>query len=264
MTPLTIGTVLGSTELTAQEKVVLVAVLHTKKRKFSPMEVRKLVGFTRPTFYRTFKKLVEKGFFREVRTVSGRSGGLYSLADSSRSPERESLSRSPKRFGTYVPVPITKRETAEFIEKHHRHNGWEGHDRVVDKAKFVVGIKLADTNELVGVAVAGHPRARKLQEKEPLTLEIWRLCVKNGHTNAVSFLYGLVRRIAKSMGYQKLITYTLQHEPGSSLRAAGFRPVAEVPPRDWHRPGRPRNSWSTDNQKKKLSRMGKVRWELEL
>jgi hypothetical protein len=42
------------------------------------------------------------------------------------------------------------------------------------------------------------------------------------------------------MGYRQLITYTLASEPGTSLRAAGWRVVAQVERRSWDRPGRPR------------------------
>ena len=35
-------------------------------------------------------------------------------------------------------------------------------------------------------------------------------------------LYGACCRIAKAMGYKKVITYTLQSEDGSSLKASNF------------------------------------------
>ncbi len=36
-------------------------------------------------------------------------------------------------------------------------------------------------------------------------------------------LYGACRRIAREMGYQRVLTYTLPDEGGASLRAAGFK-----------------------------------------
>jgi hypothetical protein len=54
-------------------------------------------------------------------------------------------------------------------------------------------------------------------------------------------LYGACRRAARAMGYERVITYTLPEEGGSSLRAAGFRLDGEAgqPSRKWHnRPGR--------------------------
>ena len=35
-------------------------------------------------------------------------------------------------------------------------------------------------------------------------------------------LYAAAARAAKAMGYRKIITYTLDTEPGASLRAAGW------------------------------------------
>jgi hypothetical protein len=44
-------------------------------------------------------------------------------------------------------------------------------------------------------------------------------------------LYGAVWRAAKAMGYRRCITYTQADEPGTSLRAAGWRRVKELAPR---------------------------------
>ena len=40
--------------------------------------------------------------------------------------------------------------------------------------------------------------------------------------NVCSFLYSRAARIAKEMGYAKIITYILESEPGTSLKAAGW------------------------------------------
>ena len=53
------------------------------------------------------------------------------------------------------------------------------------------------------------------------TLEVNRLCT-TGERNACSMLYAAAARAAKAMGYRKIITYTLDSEPGASLRAAGW------------------------------------------
>ena len=52
--------------------------------------------------------------------------------------------------------------------------------------------------------------------------EINRLCIRGGE-NACSMLYGACSRIAKAMGYKKIITYILQSESGVSLKASNFR-----------------------------------------
>ena len=42
------------------------------------------------------------------------------------------------------------------------------------------------------------------------------------------------------MGYRKLVTYILDTEPGTSVRAAGWKEIAKVKGRSWNTPSRPR------------------------
>ncbi len=108
--------------------------------------------------------------------------------------------------------PVTLRVAKAFISRHHRHNKPPvGH-------KFSIGLR-NDAGELIGVATAGRPVARHLDDG--LTLEVNRTCT-TGERNANSALYGAVWRAAKAMGYQRCITYTQADESGASLRAAGF------------------------------------------
>lgn len=114
--------------------------------------------------------------------------------------------------------PITLSEARRFVAEHHRHNiAPQGH-------LFSVGVEV--DGELVGVAVAGRPIARRLQDGE--TVEITRTCVVDA-PNANSMLYGALCRAAFALGYRRVLTYTLVEEPGISLRAAGFVRDAEVP-----------------------------------
>ena len=109
-------------------------------------------------------------------------------------------------------TPISLREANAFDERNHRHHkGVTGH-------KFSIGC--TRDGELVGVAIMGRPVSRYLDDG--LTLEVNRLCT-TGAENACSMLYGAAARAARAMGYQKIITYTLDTEPGTSLRAAGWQ-----------------------------------------
>ena len=109
-------------------------------------------------------------------------------------------------------TPISLREANAFVEHHHRHHkGVTGH-------KFSIGC--SRNGQLVGVAIMGRPVSRYLDDG--LTLEVNRLCTI-GERNTCSMLYGAAARAAKAMGYQKIITYTLDTEPGTSLRAAGWQ-----------------------------------------
>lgn len=73
--------------------------------------------------------------------------------------------------------------------------------------------------DIVGVAVCGRPVSRKLDDG--FTVEINRLCT-DGTYNACSLLYGACCRVAKEMGYKKIITYILESENGASLKASNF------------------------------------------
>ena len=67
--------------------------------------------------------------------------------------------------------------------------------------------------------MCGRPVSRILDNGQ--TSEITRLCT-DGTPNACSFLYGACCRIAKAMGYKRMITYTLASENGASLKASNF------------------------------------------
>lgn len=125
--------------------------------------------------------------------------------------------------------PITLREANAYVAQHHRHNQpTNGH-------KWSVACY--DGDRLCGVAIAGQPIARKLDDG--LTVEIRRVCT-DGTRNACSILYGACSRVARDMGYHRVITYTLQSESGASLRAAGFKDCGPAGGVSWDMPSRPR------------------------
>lgn len=62
----------------------------------------------------------------------------------------------------------------------------------------------------------------------------------DGVKNAPSKLYGACARIAREMGYRRIVTYILASEPGTSLVAVGWEREAETPGRSWSVPSRPR------------------------
>ncbi len=129
----------------------------------------------------------------------------------------------------YTLCPVTLAEANAFVAIHHRH-----HKPVVG-SKFQVAVESG--GEIVGIAIAGRPVARGLDDG--WTIEVNRSCT-DGHPNVNSMLYGAVARAAFALGYRKVITYTLGSESGVSLRAAGWRVVAEIKGREWTTPSRPR------------------------
>ena len=128
-------------------------------------------------------------------------------------------------------VPIDYDTAARFVSMWHRwHPAPNGH-------KFSIGI--ADDETLVGVAMIGRPVARHYDDGR--TLEVNRTATDGTH-NANSMLYAAAWQAAKALGYRRLITYTQQDETGASLKAAGWKIIAQRPPRKgWSVPSRPRD-----------------------
>lgn len=139
-------------------------------------------------------------------------------------------------------VPLTLAEANAFVAQHHRH-----HVPVVGH-KFSIGV--AKDDEVVGVCILGRPVARG--RDDGWTLEVTRL-VTDGTPNACSMLYGAAARAAFALGYKRIGTYILESEPGTSLRAAGWKCIAEVRGRSWNTTSRPRVD--------KHPLQGKLLWE---
>ena len=147
--------------------------------------------------------------------------------------------------------PITLREANAYVRENHRHNlPTGGH-------KF--SIACYDGDRLCGVAIAGQPVARKLDDG--LTIEIRRVCT-DGTYNACSILYGACSRVAKAMGYRRVITYTLKSEPGTSLKASGFINDGEAGGVSWDMPSRPRevSQITLFGEERKYPDEKKIRW----
>lgn len=132
--------------------------------------------------------------------------------------------------GTLRVVPLGRDEANELVRAFHRHHG------PVVGYKFAIGLKQGE--ELVGAAIVGRPVAR--HNDDGLTAEVTRVVVKDGIKNGCSMLYGACRRAAFGMGYKRVLTYTLQSEPGVSLRAAGWVQTAVTGGGSWSRPSRAR------------------------
>ena len=134
-------------------------------------------------------------------------------------------------------VPLSFADACAFVTDWHRHHAPPvGH-------KFSLGV--GDGELLRGVAIVGRPVARHLDNG--LTLEVIRSAM-DGTPHVNSMLYGAAWRAAKALGYRRLVTYTQVGESGASLRAAGWRVIAERPARaGWSVPSRPRQLRGTEN-----------------
>lgn len=129
-------------------------------------------------------------------------------------------------------VPVNLDEAQVFVATHHRHHG-----RVAGHKFSIAVVAEQEPQKIVGVAIVGRPVARNLDDG--WTLEVLRVAT-DGTPNACSALYGAARRAAFALGYRKLVTYTLNTEPGSSLRGAGWKLIGEAGGGTWKRASRPR------------------------
>ena len=126
-------------------------------------------------------------------------------------------------------TPLTLREARAYVDQHHRHH------RAPQGGIFAIAC--SEGQQVRGVVIVGRPVARGAADG--WTCEVTRLAT-DGTKNACSMLYGAAWRAARAMGYRRIITYTLASEPGTSLRAAGWRVIHEVSGRSWDTKTRPR------------------------
>lgn len=129
-----------------------------------------------------------------------------------------------------IAVPIELKDAQNYINTYHRHH------QAAHRDKF--RIAAMKDGKIVGVVQVGRPVSRMLDDGN--TLEVLRLCT-NGEKDVCSFLYSRAARIAKEMGYAKIITYILESESGTSLKASGWhQEAANVGGANWNVPSRPR------------------------
>lgn len=126
-------------------------------------------------------------------------------------------------------APIKFADAAEFVLVNHRHH--------VPPIGHKFSLAACANNEIVGVVIVGRPVSR--HRDDGMTLEVTRLCT-NGHRNACSFLYGAAARATFALGFRRIGTYILKEEPGTSLKAAGWKLIGQTAGGSWSVPSRPR------------------------
>lgn len=108
--------------------------------------------------------------------------------------------------------PIHLAPAQAFVKDYHRHS--------IPPVGGKFAVACYDDGRLCGVAICGRPVARRLDDG--ITLEIYRNCT-DGTRNACSKLYGACQRIARDMGYKRVITYTLASENGRKPACLQFQ-----------------------------------------
>ncbi len=109
-------------------------------------------------------------------------------------------------------IPLTLAQANEAVARWHRHHKpARGH-------RFSIGI-VDDVGILHGTAIIGRPVARNTPAYS--VAEVTRLTT-DGTEHACSMLYGAAARVAREMGFDRIQTFILDSEPGTSLRASGW------------------------------------------
>ena len=94
---------------------------------------------------------------------------------------------------------------------HRHHKPAQGH-------RFSLGVK-DDSGKIVGACIVGRPVARGTSQ---YTVAEVTWLVTDGTKNACSILYAHAAQAAKAMGFERIQTFTLASEPGTTLKAAGW------------------------------------------
>jgi hypothetical protein len=110
-------------------------------------------------------------------------------------------------------VPLTFPQANECVRMWHRHHA----PLPGGFAWYCVGA--VEDGVVCAAAICGRPTNRNNDDGQ--TVEVIRLA-SDGTPNACSMLYGAAARVARELGCSRVITYTLESESGSSLRAAGW------------------------------------------
>ena len=145
-------------------------------------------------------------------------------------------------------VPLELAEANAVVAAWHRHHKpCVGH-------RFSLGV-IDDDGVVRGAAIVGRPVAR-LAGLPREVLEVTRL-VTDGTKNACSMLYAAAARTGRQLGYLRIQTYILDEEPGTSLRASGWKSDGPSGGGQWkHTDGKPRRTDQPTGLKE--------RWALEL
>lgn len=159
-------------------------------------------------------------------------------------------------------VPITLPKANRYIAAWHRHHAplETIHGGTVRSNGGCVWFCIAAVADgrVAGVAVAGRPTNRNNDDGQ--TVEVLRVA-SDGTANVCSALLGSCARAAKAIGAARCITYTLDSEPGTSLKAAGWVREADGIQSCWTKGrGKARPKGSGNTIWREHMAVDKVRW----
>lgn len=144
--------------------------------------------------------------------------------------------------------PLSLTQANDLVARWHRHH------KPVRGHRFSIGV-FSEDGVPHGAATVGRPVSGGTEQMR--VAEVTRL-VTDGTRNACSMLYAACARAARAMGFRWIQTYTLQTEPGISLRASGWTHDGLSYAIGWNNGNRPRDMAVPDEGRQKQ------RWKLQL
>lgn len=151
-------------------------------------------------------------------------------------------------------VPLTVPVANKAVAAWHRH-----HAPIPGGfAWFCLGAVVA--GQLRGVAIAGRPTNRNNDDRQ--TVEVLRVA-SDGTPNVCSALLGACGKAGRAIGARRVITYTLDEETGSSLRAVGWTREADGITSWWTHKGADGNGRAAAVERDHMKQT-KVRWALNI
>ena len=162
--------------------------------------------------------------------------------------------RATHKAALVVVRAVELKDANAFVAQHHRH-----HKPAVGH-RFSLGAFV--DGAMVGACIVGRPVARNTNQRT--CVEVTRL-VTDGTYNACSALYAAAARAAKALGYERIQTFILETEPGTSLKASGWVNEGAAGGGQWFHTGfnegvLPGISMNRDDQ----PTCGKTRWAKSL
>lgn len=128
-------------------------------------------------------------------------------------PHLVMLPSPPKTKSALKVVPLSLAKANEIVLSLHRHHK--------KKQIHIFSLGLQDEDGVFhGCAIISKPCARAWNDKH--YAEVSRLAT-DGTYNACSMLYSAAARASKEMGYERIQSYILETEPGTSLKASGWK-----------------------------------------
>lgn len=128
-----------------------------------------------------------------------------------------------KLSSEYAITPITFRAAQIFIQQNHSY--------LPRPRTHLFSVSVTNKTGIVAVAIVGRPVSAS--QCDGLTCEITRLATVPGHRNVASMAIGAAWRVAKNLGYNRMISYVKADLNGESYIAANMKYIWTKPRGKW-------------------------------